>query len=347
MFWSFPRIGTAQLAALCRRAGISLEAGIDVRKVWQREAERGPWQVRPAAREIRDAVARGDSVADGMARSGRSFPPLLRQMVKAGERSGGLPEVLKRMSEHYDHRVKLRRMFLASLAWPLFQLGVALFVVGLLIWITGFLAERRGGEPIDLLGFGLTGDEGLLRYLLLVQMAIIVLAGIFWALRRGFFWTRPLQRAVLYLPVVGPALTTLSLARMAWTLHLTLNVEMNLRRVMPLALLSTGNDYYTRHIDRVVADLTAGREIHEALRATGAFPREFLSTVEIGENSGQLVEAMQHLSTDYEARARQSLAVLTQLAGFAVWALVAAFIITLIFRLATFYLNTLSGAGSL
>ena len=65
-------------------------------------------------------------------------------------------------------------------------------------------------------------------------------------------WTRPLQRALIQLPAVGMRSQRIALARVAWALHLTLNVDMDLRRIVPLVLRTTGNDYYIRHTDQIV-----------------------------------------------------------------------------------------------
>ena len=48
----------------------------------------------------------------------------------------------------------MSRVFLASLAWPLIQLAMALGVIGLLIWVVGVISGKTGGKPVDLLGEG-------------------------------------------------------------------------------------------------------------------------------------------------------------------------------------------------
>ena len=125
---------------------------------------------------------------------------------------------------------------------------------------------------------------------------------------------------------------------------MTLDTDMDLRQVLPLVLRSAGNTYYEQHMELVVQQIEQGREIHEALAATRAFPPEFLETVAVGESSGSLAEAMGRLSEQYEQRADAAIETLSMLASLAVWAIVAALIIWMIFRLAFFYLNILYGA---
>jgi type IV pilus assembly protein PilC len=122
---------------------------------------------------------------------------------------------------------------------------------------------------------------------------------------------------------------------------------MDLRHALALSLASTHNARYTDHSQRVVSQVARGQEIHEAFSDTGAFPREFMDTLEVGERSGRLPETMALLARQYQDEARRSMTTLTVLAGFAVWGVVAAIIIVMIFRLAFFYLNILNDAASI
>lgn len=330
------RINLKDLAGLCRRVAIGVESGIDDRKIWAREADRGSGRLQQELRAVGDAVSRGQSITDAMAQAGDVFPPLVHDMVTVGETTGHLADVFRRLAEHYEHQLQLRRALLAGLVWPLTELALAVAVVGLLIWIMGVL----GG--VDILGWGLVGTKGLAVYVTGVGLAAAAVGGLLYAIRRGALWTRPLQHAALHLPAVGRCLRTFAMARFTWTLQLTLDVGMDLRRALPMAFTSTGNDYYARHAADTVADITAGCAVHETLRHTGALPVELLDAVEVAEESGRLTESLKRLSSQYAEQARTALATLSVVGGYLIWALVAAIIIALIFRLASFYLGTIN-----
>jgi len=341
---SSPRIRTKRLAELCRRLAISLEAGIDARTLWAREADRASGRAaRDRIARISQAVRQGDTLAEGLARTGDYFPHVMRELVDVGEQTGHLPEVFRQLADHYEMRLGLRRDFLAAAAWPLVQLGLALTVIGLLILVMGIIEGIRG-EPIDVLGLGLVGPQGLLIYLGVLAGVGAVLWLQWHCIRRGMVWTRPIQRLVMRIPKVGRALQTLALARLAWSLSLTLEAGMEVRRAMKLALRSTRNAHYTDRIETIDAELSAGNSIRDALGAGGVFPLDFLDAVAVGEESGSLVESMALLSRAYHQQARAALATLNTLAGFVVWLIVAALIIAMIFRLFSFYLGALNDA---
>jgi type II secretory pathway component PulF len=226
------------------------------------------------------------------------------------------------------------------------QLVAALGIMGLFIWLLGVLQPGGHGAPvIDPLGLGLIGTRGLMIYVSFLAVVFVCLAALYEATRRGVFWTRPLQRLMLRIPVVGHALEILALARLSWSMELTYGSGMDLLKALPMSLRSTQNARYTDHIDDVALRIRRGQEIHEALSATGAFPADFLDAVEVGERSGRLSETLANLSEQYHDRAQRALAALATVAGFLVWALVAALIAAVIIRLFMFYMSMWDQAG--
>jgi type IV pilus assembly protein PilC len=339
-----PRISTKQLAILCRRLAISLEAGIDVRKVWAREAERPVGIVaRRRLCTVSEAVEQGDSLSEALKATGDYFPELFRELVAVGEYSGHLSECLAQLAEHYEGQIRLRRIFLAAIAWPVFQLVVSLVVVGFLIWVMGVIGNMTGTR-IDILGFGLVGNSGLAVYMSILAVIGAVLFGFLYAIQRGVLWVAPVQIALMRVPMLGQVLQTLALARLAWSLHLTLDTGMQLRRALKLSLNSTQNAFFTRHDRSIDRSVASGNALCEAFGQTDAFPLEFLDALQTGEQAGRTVETMEILSRQYQERAQAATRILTMLAGFAVWGLIAVLIILLIFRIFSFYLGAINSA---
>lgn len=294
---------------------------------------------------IRQSIAGGSTVADAFAQVDGFFPPLVPSMVHVGEMGGKLDQAFLRLADHYERQIELRRTFLAGILWPMIQLGIALAIIGLLIWIMGALGDSLrdvNNEPVDFLGVGLRGTTGLMVYLsLLVGVAIFGVL-IFKATTASANAFRPLQRMIMTVPVLGTAIRTLALARIAWTLSITTNTSMDAIQCITLALRNAQNVVYASTIEPIAAVIRHGRPMAEALRSTGEFPVDFVDAVEVGEDTGQLSESMDRLSRNYEDQAKAALKALAVLAGFAVWGLVALFIIALIIRMALWYVNQIN-----
>lgn len=337
-----PRIRLKQLAALCHRLSIATSAGIKDFKVWQSEAERGSRQQQRKIDQVVQALNAGNTLPKSLSATGKYFPTLFLQMVEVGDESGQMDRTYKRLAEHYDRTLAAKRAFLSKLAWPAFQFGIAVLVVGILIYIMGMIPGNRDGEAFDMLGLGLIGTPGLMRYASILVMCAIATLLLIEAFRRGAAWVKPLQRAVVMLPVVGEAFKTLAIARFTWAFQLVLGTSMDLRKAIPLALNATGNDYYARHGREVALRIENGQDITSSLAATGVFPKELIDSINVGEESGQLAELMSRLAKEYQERAGSAISILAQAVGYLIWLLVAAMIIMLIFQIFSSYVGQIN-----
>ena len=338
--WFSPRIATKQLAGLCRRLSMSLEAGIDLRTVLSREKDRAQGALRRRLALLSAAANEGTSLPDALRATGDYFPEVFRNLVEVGDHTGHLGESCAQLAEHYENQVRLRREFLSAIAWPMLQLAAAICVIGFMIWILGIIGDGQ----TDILGWGLLGTSGLAIYSLIVVTILAAVSLLIFAVRRGVAWTRPVQRLMLRIPVLGKALETLALSRLAWTLHLTLQAGMQIRRAVRLSLLSAQNARYVDQIPQVEQSIRDGNSLYETFLETDGYPAEFLDSLRVGEQSGQVVESMAILSRQYRERAAAALSTLTMIAGFLVWGAVATVIVILIFRIFSFYLGTIQSA---
>jgi len=341
-----PRISTRDLAYLCRRLAISVDAGIDARTMWAKEAQRaiGPLQSRLVI--ISRSINQGESLREALTGTGEFFPVLFREMVEVGEQTGKLDAIFAQLADHCQERLKLRRQFLAVITWPLIELTAAIGAIGFLIWIMGVIRGMNQNQgDFDPLGLGLYGNRGLAIYLAFV----FTVAALVWltiqAIGRGLAWTRPIQRAVMKIPMLGKALETLALARLAWSLSITVQSGMEIRRALKLSLASTNNAKYTDKIETIDKEIEQGNSIFEAFFQAGCFPADFLDALAVGEQSGKLEESMAGLFRQYNEQAQFAMKTLNTVAAFLVWMIIAAIIIAMIFRLAFSYfgfLNNLS-----
>lgn len=337
------RASKKQLAALCRRLATSLEAGLDIRRVLAREAEtRGYPALRSRMATIEREVARGVSLQEAVKETGDYFPPLFREMIAVGESTGKSAEVFKHLAEHYEHQMQVTRVLMMALALPVLELSFAALLIGGMIYALGVVADYNNGQAVDILGGGLVGTPGLIKYF--TFLGTLGLCGFFayQAIRRGWLWGRMVERIVLRVPLIGWALKVIATERLAWNLNLTLDTPMPTAKAVDIALRGSQNGVYQDAAPDIVRDIKSGRSIAEGFDRAKAFPDDFMEALDIGERSGRIPESMGHLARQYQDKGRLAIRAMAVAAGILTVMLIFGIMIALIFRIALFYVGTIN-----
>ncbi len=333
----------AQLETFCSRLSMGLRSGVDVLKLFEIEARRGTPLHRNAMSIVREQMQRGSGMADAFKAAGPYFPPLLIQLISAGEAAGRLDRILAHMSHYYQTLRTARRNFLGQIAWPLIQLVIAIAVIALVIAVRGLVIRGPEEESYDPLGFGLAGSSGVLFFLSIVAVVACLIAGFAFAVWKNVFqchrWLLPM---ILPMPILGAVFSNLAMSRMTMTLSMLLNAGVDAMKSMREAFLSTGNDYYIQAMPKSLDEIRRGQSLAHSLEAAQVFPRDFIEGVEVGELSGNETESLEALTAEYARRASSALTQLSIAAGVAIWIFIAGLIIFIIIRMAMQYVNMLN-----
>lgn len=334
-------IPTARLAETLHRLSIALSAGVDLRKAWASETERTPARYRSTMASVNEALAAGDPLAEALQAS-NAFPPLVVGMVTVGEQTGHEPETLRSVAAVLDRQLRTARSLRGKLAWPAFQLSVAIAVIGFLIFIAGVLKDASG-NPIDLLGLGLTGFSGLLIYLLLLAAAGV---GLWFGLKRALASWRShglVRQVLIRVPVLGHAATSAEAALWCRAAGLAAGAGLDAGRLVDLASSVAPGLAVDR--DELVDQLRGGHTLAEALRDSGRFPPLLCEGLAVGETAGTTDTVLARLADDFDDEAARGFTMAAQAAGGGVWVIVAGMIIFVIFRLFSGYIGMLTDAG--
>jgi type IV pilus assembly protein PilC len=153
-----------------------------------------------------------------------------------------------------------------------------------------------------------------------------------------------LNRGMMKLPVVGTCMESFAIARFSWAFYLTQEAGMPIDQSLAASLKATANGAFIAATPQIVQDVRNGESLTDSLANSTLFPAEFVQMVHVGENTGTVPETLNRLSPQFEDQARRSLRNLAAAAGWAVWCLVAAFIIFLIFRIVFWYTGMINDA---
>lgn len=283
-----------ELAALIR-AGLPLLQALDL--MVNRMAQ---GTFRSVLEEVRDRVRTGEDLSDAFAAHGDLFPRLYPSILKAGERSGELEQVLRRFIRYQKLVLEARKRVVSALVYPIVL--VTLSIVMILIMLTFVVPQFEhffAGTGVELplitrvtLAVGTTIQSNWL--LLLVALGAGVVFYRVW--KNTPAGKLGLDRLRLHLPFLGPVLHRFSLSEFCRSLSTLLAGGMPLVPALEIAVAAVGNAEIRRRLEPTIRKVREGEAFYEALEEAEVFTDLAVDMVEVGEATGALDEMLSNVS---------------------------------------------------
>lgn len=302
---------TRQLATLLK-AGVSLVEALSA-MVDQVEKEK----LKRILSDVKQRVNEGSSLGDALNTHVKVFGPLFVNMIRAGESSGALDAVLLRLAEFTEGQARLRQKIVGTMIYPAIMLviggGVLIMLMTVVVpKVTKIFDDMKVNLPwtTKLL---IASSNFLQDYWFFVVPAFILGAVLF------FRWTgsekgKPVwDKIVLRVPVFGPLIRQLSVARFARTLATLLKSGVPLLNALDIVKNVITNSTMSAVIDTARDAIREGESIANPLKKSGEFPPLVYHMVGIGERSGQLEDMLLNVADSYESSVNVRIGALTAL----------------------------------
>lgn len=295
---------TADLALMIRQLASLLGAGLPLAEALSALTGQGTGRESKVLAGVRSRVVEGQSFAESLREFPAYFPEMVSAAVAAGERSGRLDQVLKRLASHLEEREKLGRDVGMSLLYPVILVVVALLVVGgLVTYVVPKVVDvfARLEQALPLATRILIGISDFLReYGVMLVVALVVAVVVFVRLLTQERYKRPWDRWRLRAPLLGRLLKAQETSQLARTLAILLQSAVPLVEALQV----------TRRVQRTLpfqdAVVQASRQVREgtslqrALAESGLIPDITLRLVASGERSGELPAMLEQAAEIHE-----------------------------------------------
>ena len=283
-------MSTRQLAALIG-AGVPLEEALHAVSV---QFESGGARTRLIG--VRERVMEGWRFADALAEDEKSFPPLYRAVIAAGEQSGDLSGVLNRLAEMLEKNRAIRNKAIASLIYPAALMVIAGGVVtALMIFVVPKIIEQFNSFNAELpflTKFVVGLSNWLVSYGLISLVSIAVLAVGFWQGMKRPSFKLLVDRFVLRIPVIGRLSRSIDGARFARTLATLFSGGAPLLDSLIGAQRTVSNSHIRKKLDKTVSMVGEGASLAASLKRADALPPMLVHMVAAGERSGELAQLL-------------------------------------------------------
>ena len=251
---------------------------------------------------VRSDVESGSSLSDAMAKHPDDFPPLMINLIRAGETGGFLEKSLESVANNFEAEVKLTGRIKAALTYPVVVLIIAvLAVAAMLIFIVPVFESmfKQLGAALPLP----TQFLVVLSHGMVYIGPIVVVGGVAFSL----WWRKnknqervrkvvdPLR---LKMPVFGPLLKKVAVARLTRNLATMMGAGVPILRSLEIVGSTSGNWVIEQALVKVGDSVRQGKTIAEPLAQESVFPSMVTQMISVGEDSGAL-ETMLHKVSDF------------------------------------------------
>jgi type IV pilus assembly protein PilC len=300
-------IKAADIAIFTRQLATMMKAGVPLVQAFDIVAEGTDHEkMRELITTIRTDVASGTGLASSLAKHPLYFDELFCSLVASGENSGTLEVMLDRVATYKEKTEALKAKIKKALTYPIAVIVVAIVVTGiLLVKVVPQFAETFRGFGADLPGFTLfvlAISEWVQAWWFVLLLGMFAAGyGFSQAKRRSKRFADWVDSVSLKIPIIGNVVHDAVIARFSRTLSTTFAAGVPLVEALDSTAGAAGNAIYSRAINRIREDVTAGTALATAVRSTRLFPTMLLQMAAIGEESGSLDDMLGKVADHYEA----------------------------------------------
>ncbi|MBT8360764.1 MAG: type II secretion system F family protein, partial [Deltaproteobacteria bacterium] len=300
-----PRVRTPELLLFTKQLRTMLNAGLTfIRILGILKAQSTNKTLIHALDDMDKDIEEGSSLTDAFLKQGHIFPPLYCSLIRAGEISGTLPEVLDRLIYISEHEYRLREDIKAALRYPkmvVFALGLAFFVL-LTFVIPKFVGvfESAGLDlplPTRICLAMYNGLHHYWMYLLGGGVVMFLVLNWYGKTVSGAYLRDLIQ---LRMPIIGPLFNKAAMSRFASILSILTASGVTILSSITIISEAIGNSAIAREFDRLSEQMEEGHGIAKPLRDAKFFPPMVVNMVAIGEEAGSLEEMLRQIASHYD-----------------------------------------------
>ena len=268
-------------------------------------------------REIREDVEGGSTFAGALKKHPATFDDMYTNLVVAGEEGGILDNILTRLANYIEKAEALKKKVKSALVYPTTIVAVAVIVVGILMVFVIPVFEsmfKSAGSSLPLPTLiVLTLSKMIKKYVIVFIPGLIL----FFYLFRKYYKTENgkalIDRLLLKLPVFGPLLQKVAVARFSRTLGTLVSSGVPILDGLTIVSRSSGNRAVETAILNARSSIREGETIAEPLGRSGIFPPMVIQMIAVGESTGALDAMLSKIADFYDEEVDVAVSNLTSL----------------------------------
>ena len=269
------------------------------------------------SKDLKQEVMEGRSLSDAMAKQPRVFSNMYINMIRAGEQSGALVDVLRRLADHFERFSQVQSKFTSALIYPAL---VAIVACGIVIFFMTVVLPKFmdifQGMRIQLPAstrFLIGVSHMFTSYWWLMILAVLGAIFAFWKFRQTPEGIRKIDQWKMSAPIFGKAVRLNLFGQFARTLATLLENGVPVLTALQITEQIITNSIIREAIAKTRADVTDGKTIAQPLARSKIFPQLMVDLLKLGEETGNVPVALHNIADTYENELNTSLKVMTNM----------------------------------
>lgn len=262
-------------------------------------------RLRDIMTEVHREVSEGSQLSEALASHPGTFGHIFISLIGAGEETGNLTESFRQLVEHLKWTDAMRSKVKKATRYPIVLLVVILLVITVMMGhvvpqIVDFLRNVDLELPLATILLISVSDwfKQFWWLVFAVPLGIFLIIKFGYKLSEGFAYR--MDYVFLHVPVFGPLIRKISLARFAQTFAVLFLSGLEILRCLDSARQTVHNRVLGEALDRVKEQVQEGSPLSHALNASGEFPSLVTRMVSIGEESGNLTSVLKQVAEFYD-----------------------------------------------
>lgn len=312
------RIALKDVSIMARQLATMIQSGLSLLRALNILSDQT--ENKALARKIQDVrgdVETGVSLSAALGKHPETFPPLMINMIRAGEVGGFLDSVLLSIAENFEASVKLRGKVKSAMTYPAVVFFIAIFaVIGMLLFIVPVFATMFSdmGGSLPPLTAALVGVSDFLKVGGFPILVVLVVGAFLWMRNKhkpGF--REKVEPIYLKLPVFGQLTKKIAIARFTRNLGAMIRAGVPILQALDIVGEASGNIVIERAAKDVKESVRTGNSLAGPLAVHPIFPPMVVQMIAVGEDTGALDQMLEKIAEFYDQEVESTTEALTSL----------------------------------
>lgn len=299
------KVKPRDLSVFCRQFVSITQAGVPMKEALQMLSEQteNKWLKR-AISEVLLNVEKGNTLADSMRSQPDIFPPMLVNMVEAGEQSGSLEMAFSRMAVHFEKEAKLKATIKKATIYPIILVIAAIGVIAvMLLFVIPIFIDMFADLDIEMPAitmFVMNSSKWMTSHWYVVLAIIVGVVAAYKLIYRTTQGRLTIDRIKMKMPLFGKLTVKTACSQFARTMSTLLMSGISTIDALETTSKIVNNIHYTNAMLKAREEVMKGIPLSEPLEASGIFPPMVYHMTGIGEETGNVEEMLEKMADYYD-----------------------------------------------